>query len=53
MNAGAIGKILLAPALLLTKASHVAAEALTNVHAKLRARMSPINLQTISDIEVD
>ena len=53
MDAGAVGIILLAPALRLAKAAYIETEALLNIHPDLKARMSPIDLQTISDICLD
>lgn len=53
MNAGAISIVLLAPSLLLAKATYIKTEARLDIHAKLKARMSLINLQTISDIFLD
>jgi hypothetical protein len=49
VDAGAVGIVLLAPALLLAKATHVSAEALANVHAEVRTPLSFIVLQTMSD----
>ena len=53
MDAGPVGIVFLAPALLLAQATNVPAEAYTYIHAELKTRLSPINLQTISDIVVD
>lgn len=48
--AGAIGIILLAPAHCLAEATDVSTKARANIHAQLKTAMSPIDLQTISDI---
>ena len=53
MDPGPVGVLLLAPAFLLAQATNVPAEAYTYIHAELKTRLSPINLQTISDIRVD
>jgi len=43
----------LAPPLFFSVSADVIAEALTDIHVRQETRMSPINLQTISDIVVD
>ena len=53
VDAGAIGIILLAPALRLAKAAYIKSKARLNIHAHLKDAMSPIDLQTISDIRLD
>ena len=53
MDAGAVGIILLAPALFLAEPPDVVSEPLANIHAGKPAALSPINLQTISDICLD
>lgn len=53
MDAGLVRERLLAQPFFLAKATQVSAEALANVHAGLKARLSPIDLQTMSDIQVD
>jgi hypothetical protein len=50
VNACAIGKLLLAPALLLAELLEVRTQALANIHAKAKTLLSIINLQTIGDI---
>ena len=53
MDAGAVGVVFLAPASGLAQAANVLTKAGAYIHAELKTRLSPINLQTISDIEVD
>ena len=48
-----VGKGLLAQGLALAQAAHISTEALTNIHAALKATPSTMNLQTMSDIVVD
>jgi hypothetical protein len=50
VNAGAVGIVLLAPALLPAEAADVFAKARADVHARLMRPLSSIDLQTISDI---
>jgi len=49
VQAGAVGVVLLAPALFLAEAADVFAKARRNVHARLMRPLSSIALQTISD----
>ena len=49
MDACAVGKLLLAPALLVAEPLEVGTEALANIHAESKTPLSIINLQTISD----
>lgn len=44
-----VGKVLLAPALLVTKLAQILAEANAYIHVRLKTAMSAIDLQTISD----
>ncbi len=53
MDPRLVSERLLAPALLLPQAAQISTEALTDIHGGLRARLSPIDLQTMSDIRVD
>ena len=53
MDAGAVGIVFLAPAFGLAQAANVLSKAGAYIHAELKTRLSPINLQTISDIGVD
>ncbi len=53
MNAGAIGELLLAPALLIAKAAQIGGEALTDIHCEDVPLVSPIRLQTMSDNRLD
>ena len=53
VDAGAIGIVLLAPALLLTEATNIPAKARAYIHGQLKRPMSLIVLQTISDKELD
>ena len=53
MDAGAVGVVFLAPAFGLAQAANVLTKAGAYIHAELKTRLSPINLQTISDIGVD
>ena len=53
MDAGFVGKCFLVPTLGFAQGAVFPTEALTDVHALLEARLSTINLQTISDIDVD
>ena len=53
MDAGAVGVVFLAPAFGLAQAANVLSKAGAYIHAELKTRLSPINLQTISDIGVD
>ena len=53
MDAGAVGIVFLAPAFGLAQAANVLTKAGAYIHAELKTRLSPINLQTISDIGVD
>ena len=53
VDPGAIGIVLLAPALLGPKPANVSSKAGAYIHAELKTRLSPIGLQTISDIGVD
>ena len=50
VDACAVCKLLLAPALLVAEPLEVGTEALANIHAKAKTPLSIINLQTISDI---
>ena len=49
VDAGAVGKILLAPAFGLAQAANVLTQARDNIHAKVKTAMSAIDLQTMSD----
>ena len=49
VDAGAISKFLLNPALLVAEPLEVGSEALANIHAESKTPLSIINLQTISD----
>ena len=53
MDAGAVGVVFLAPAFGLAQAANVLTKAGAYIHAELKTRLSPINLQTISHIDVD
>jgi len=53
MQAGLLGKLLLAPLLSRPQTAQVRSKAMAYVHAAAGTPMSPINLQTISDIAVD
>lgn len=53
MNAGLVREGLLAQPFLITQAAQVLTKALAYIHACLKARPSPIDLQTMSDIQVD
>ena len=53
MDAGAVGIVFLAPAFALAQPANVLTKAGAYIHAELKTRLSPINLQTISDIGVD
>lgn len=53
MDAGFLSIRLLTPPLLLAQTTKIAAEALANVHVRNEARLSLINLQTMSDKPVD
>jgi hypothetical protein len=53
VDAGAVGIILLAPTLRLAATAYVETKAFLDIHLDLKARMSPIDLQTISDICLD
>jgi hypothetical protein len=53
MDAGFVGKSLLAPASRLAEPSQILRKALPDIHGRLKTRLSPIDLQTISDIRVD
>jgi hypothetical protein len=53
VDAGAIGIVLLAPAMLVPQAAQVGGKALANIHTRLKTALSTIDLQTISDIPVD
>lgn len=50
MDSRAIGKLFLAPAVLLTGLSQVRTKALPDVHARNRYGVSIIGLQTMSDM---
>lgn len=50
VDIGTIGIVLLAPASFEAKATNIAAEAKTDIHGQPMKPVSPINLQTISDI---
>lgn len=51
--ASPVGIILLAPAFAFAKLTNIFAEARAYIHDRLKTRLSPMNLQTISDITVD
>ena len=53
VDAGTIGKILLAPTLRLAKAAYIKTEARLDIHIDLKDAMSSIDLQTISHIRLD
>jgi hypothetical protein len=53
MDTSFVGKGLLAQGLAFAQAAHISTEALTNIHAALKATPSTMNLQTMSDIVVD
>lgn len=53
MNAGLVRESFLAPAFLLAEPPQVFRKALPDIHGRLKTRLSPIDLQTISDIRVD
>lgn len=53
MDAGLVRERLLAQPFLITQAAQVPTKALAYIHACLKARLSPIDLQTMSDIQVD
>ena len=53
VDAGAVGVVLLTPALRLAEATNIPAEARANIHTKLKTAMSAIDLQTMSDIALD
>ena len=53
MDPGAIGVVFLRPTFCLAQAANVLTKAGAYIHAELKTRLSPINLQTISDIGVD
>lgn len=53
VDAGTVGIIFLAPALLKSQATHVLTKALLDIHAGQPAILSTIDLQTISDIQLD
>lgn len=53
VDAGAVGIVLLRPALGLAEATNVPAKASADFHGLLKTAMSPIDLQTISDIGLD
>lgn len=53
MNPRLMGKGLLAPALRFAKPTQVFGEAMPDIHGVSKTPLSPINLQTISDISVD
>ena len=53
VNAGTVGIILLAPALLEPETAQIGGEALTDVHVVLKSAMSTNDLQTMRDIPVD
>ena len=50
MNAGFVGKGLLAKRLGLAQAPYIGREAMLDVHAATQTPLQPINLQTMSDI---
>ncbi len=53
VDPGTVGIILLAPALRLAKPTNIFAKAGADIHARTKSAMSPIDLQTISDIALD
>ena len=53
VNPSAIGIILLTPALRFAKAAYIKTKARLYIHIDLKDGLSPINLQTISDICLD
>ena len=53
MDACAVSIIFLAPAFGLAQPANVLTKAYAYIHAELKTRLSLINLQTISDIDVD
>ena len=53
MDTGAVGIVFLAPASCFAEFAYIAAKAGAYIHAELKTRLSLINLQTISDIDVD
>lgn len=50
MDAGAVGIVLLAPALCLAQAANVLTQARANIHVQVKTPVSAIDLQTMSDI---
>ena len=53
VDACAVSIIFLAPAFGLAQPANVLTKAYAYIHAELKTRLSPINLQTISHIDVD
>jgi hypothetical protein len=53
VDPGAIGKFFLTPAFLVSKAAQVGGKALADVHLSGETPLSPIDLQTMSDIRLD
>lgn len=53
VDAGFVGECLLAPAFLLAKAAQGSAEARAYLHGRSETRLSPIDLQTMRDIDID
>lgn len=53
VNVGAIGIVFLTPALLDPQSANISSKARAYIHAELKTRLSPIDLQTISHNCVD